>query len=80
MNGLAKKRDYNSKISGIEDKTPNIAGLATTAALTIVENKTKKMFYYVWLLQIYTCYIWCRDKKREFVDKSAIAGFINNYL
>ena len=37
---LANKRDYNSKIGGI-------AGLATTAALTIDENKTKKMFYYV---------------------------------
>ena len=54
---LANKRDYNSKIGGI-------AGLATTAALTIDENKTKKMFYYVWLLQIYACYIWCRDKKK----------------
>ena len=31
--------DYNAKISKIEDKTPSISNLATTAALASVENK-----------------------------------------
>ena len=37
--GLAKKRDYNVKISEIIAKIPNIAGLATNTALTAAENK-----------------------------------------
>ena len=37
--GLAKKRDYNAKISEIIVKIPNIAGLATDTALTAAENK-----------------------------------------
>ena len=37
--GLVKKTDYNIKISEIEDKTPDISGLATKTALTTVENK-----------------------------------------
>ena len=36
---LAKKRDYNVKISEIIAKIPNIAGLATNTALTAAENK-----------------------------------------
>ena len=38
--GLAKKKtDYNAKIIEIEGKIPSITALATTAALTAVENK-----------------------------------------
>ena len=37
--GLVKKTDYNTKISEIEDKIPDISGLATKTALTTVENK-----------------------------------------
>ena len=36
---LVNKTDYNSKIKNIEDKTPSITNLATTAALLAVENK-----------------------------------------
>ena len=36
---LVKKTDYNGKIAEIESKTPSITGLATTAALTAIENK-----------------------------------------
>ena len=37
--GLVKKADYNTKISEIENKIPNIGGLATIPALNAVENK-----------------------------------------
>ena len=40
--GLVKKLDYNAKISEIEGKIPSITGLATTSALTTVENLVKK--------------------------------------
>ena len=33
------KTDYDSKISEIENKIPSMSGLATTSALTVVENK-----------------------------------------
>ena len=33
------KGDYNAKISEIESKIPSSSGLATSAALTAVENK-----------------------------------------
>ena len=36
---LVKKSDYNAKVSEIEGKIPSISGLATTSALTAVENK-----------------------------------------
>ena len=36
---LLKKTDLNAKITEIEDKKPNISGLATNSALTVVENK-----------------------------------------
>ena len=36
---LIKKTDYNSKITEIENKIPDISGLATKTALTTVENK-----------------------------------------
>ena len=37
--GLVKKTDYNAEVSEIESKIPTIIALATTAALTVVENK-----------------------------------------
>ena len=37
--GLAKKTDYNTKITGIEGKIPDISNLATKTGLTTVENK-----------------------------------------
>ena len=39
FSGLVKKMDYNAKITEIECKIPSIRGLATTAALTAVENE-----------------------------------------
>ena len=36
---LLKKTDYNTKITEIEGKIPDISGLATKIALTTVENK-----------------------------------------
>ena len=36
---LVKKSDYEAKISELENKIPSISGLATTFALTAVENK-----------------------------------------
>ena len=36
---LVKNLDYNAKVSEIESKRPSIAGFATSAALTSVENK-----------------------------------------
>ena len=38
--GLLKKTDYNTKITEIESKMLSITGLAITASLTAVENKT----------------------------------------
>ena len=35
---VLKKIDYNAKTTEIEGKKPNISGLATTCALTAVEN------------------------------------------
>ena len=35
-----KKTDFNAKISEVEGKIPSISGLATSSALTAVENKT----------------------------------------
>ena len=37
--GFVKKTDYNAKITEIESKILSISGLATTFALTVVENK-----------------------------------------
>ena len=37
--GLVKKTDYSAKITDIEGKIPSTSGLATTSALTAVENK-----------------------------------------
>ena len=40
VNSLVKKTDFNSKITEIEGEIPSITGLATSSALTAVENKT----------------------------------------
>ena len=37
---MLKKSDYNTKVSEIEGKILSITSLATTSALTAVENKT----------------------------------------
>ena len=39
MSYLVKKSDDNAKVSEIEGKIPSVSGLATTSALTAVENK-----------------------------------------
>ena len=36
---LLRKTDYNTKITEIEGKIPDISNLATKTALTAVENK-----------------------------------------
>ena len=36
---MVKKTNFNAKIAEVEDKIPNITGLATSSALTAVENK-----------------------------------------
>ena len=36
---VKKKTDFNSKISEVENKIPNITGLATNLALTAVESE-----------------------------------------
>ena len=37
--GLVKKANYNSKITELENKIPDISNLATKTALTAIENK-----------------------------------------
>ena len=37
--GLVKKTDYNTKITEIEGKIPDVSSLATKTALTTVVNK-----------------------------------------
>ena len=39
LSGLVEKTDYNAKITELESKILGISGLATTIALTAVENK-----------------------------------------
>ena len=36
---MVKKTDFNTKVTEIEGKIPNITGLATNSELTAVENK-----------------------------------------
>ena len=36
-----KKTDFDSKITEVEGKIPNISGLATNSSLTVVENKIR---------------------------------------
>ena len=42
-NDVVKKTNYNSKITEIEIKFPNINNLATKTALTTIENKIPKI-------------------------------------
>ena len=39
LEGLLKETDYNAKITEVEGKIHSISGLATTTALTPIENK-----------------------------------------
>ena len=39
VSDLVKKANFNAKITEVEGKIPNITGLATSSALTAVENK-----------------------------------------
>ena len=39
LEDLSKETNYNAKITEVEAKILGISGLATTAALTVVENK-----------------------------------------
>ena len=39
MSGLVKKTNYNTKITELENKIPDISNLATKTALTAIENK-----------------------------------------
>ena len=39
MGNLVKKTNYNTKITELENKTPDISNLTTKTALTIVEDK-----------------------------------------
>ena len=45
--GLAKKTNYNAKITEIEGKIPSISGLATNAVLTVVKNKIPNVSNFV---------------------------------
>ena len=38
-NDAAKKTDYNSKITEIENKSPDISNLSTKTALNTIENE-----------------------------------------
>ena len=40
ITNLATNNTLNSKINDVQNKIPNITNLATTTALTAVENKT----------------------------------------
>ena len=39
VTNLVKKTDFNTKVTEIEGKIPDISSLATKSALTVVENK-----------------------------------------
>ena len=39
VSGLVKKTNFNSIITEVEGKIPSITGLATSSALTAIENK-----------------------------------------
>ena len=47
-----QKTDYNAKIKDIEDKIPSVTNLATTAALTSVENKIPNVDYDAKILEM----------------------------
>ena len=91
INEIGKKIDYNDEITEIENKIPTINGLATTAALTSIKSKTpdvstlaKKTDYDTKISGIESKYITTADivanniKNKGLVNKSGIAGFINN--
>ena len=41
--GLVKKSDYNTKITELENRLPDITSLATKTALTTVENNIPRI-------------------------------------
>ena len=45
--GFVLKANYNTKITELENKIPDISNLATKTALTTVENKTPSVSYLV---------------------------------
>ena len=74
---LVRKTDYNAKITEIEYKIPSIWDLATTSALTVVENKIpdvsnlvkkKKRNYGTEILDIKSKYFTTTDYNR-FINK-----------
>ena len=44
---LLNKKDYNTNIKNIERKIPSFTNLATTTALSAVENKISKISYLI---------------------------------
>ena len=63
--GFAKETDYNAKITDKEAKIPSISGLATTSALTAVENKIPSLNASVKKADYYTK---TSDIKKRFTD------------
>ena len=87
---LLKKIDYNDKITEIGSKIPSISGLATSFPWTAVENKIINISNLV-KKTIKSKYITTDDynkfskdivtskvKSEGLINKSDIAGFINN--
>ena len=69
---LLKKTDYNAKITKIKSKIPIISGLATTSALTAVENKIPDLNRFTKNIVVN------KIKSEGLVNQSDIAGFIDN--
>ena len=67
--GLFKKTDYNRNITEIDGKIPSISGLATSAVLTVVENKIPDVSILV-----------KKKKKRLWCKNSWIADIENKYI
>ena len=63
---LVKRTDYNAKNKDIEDKVPDNTNLATTAALTVVEDKIPNTGYLVKKADY--------DTKMSEIDKKYIAS------
>ena len=84
---LLKKTDYNAKINEIEGKIPSISGLATTTALTAVENKipdvsnfVKKKVYDAEILDIKSKYFTTDDCNRFTSEKLDLKIKKKDYL
>ena len=84
---LLKNPDYNAKINEIEGKIPSISGLATTTALTAVENKipdvsnfVKKKVYDAEILDIKSKYFTTDDCNRFTSEKLDLKIKKKDYL